>query len=111
MKKTHRIAVIAGDGIGKEVDARRPARARGRGERFGFDLEFDHFDFASCDYYAKHGQMMPDDWKEQIGGARRDLLRRRRLARQGARPRLAVGLAAPVPARVRPVRQPAARCA
>ena len=24
----HRIAVIAGDGIGKEVDARRPARAR-----------------------------------------------------------------------------------
>ena len=36
--------------------------------KFGFDLQFDHFDFASCDYYAKHGQMMPDDWKAQIGG-------------------------------------------
>ncbi|MGD9868797.1 MAG: tartrate dehydrogenase, partial [Hyphomicrobiales bacterium] len=28
---------------------------------------FDEFDFASCDYYLKHGQMMPDDWKDQIG--------------------------------------------
>ena len=35
--------------------------------RFGFDLRFDWFDFASCDYYLAHGKMMPDDWKEQIG--------------------------------------------
>ena len=28
---------------------------------------FDDFDFASCDYYEKHGQMMPEDWKEKIG--------------------------------------------
>ena len=27
---------------------------------------WDHFDW-SCDYYAKHGKMMPDDWQRQIG--------------------------------------------
>jgi len=30
-------------------------------------LQFDHFDFANCDYFAKHGAMMPDDWKDRIG--------------------------------------------
>ena len=34
--------------------------------RFDIALAFDHFDW-SCDYYLKHGQMMPDDWKAQIG--------------------------------------------
>ncbi|EGF30838.1 Tartrate dehydrogenase [Oxalobacteraceae bacterium IMCC9480] len=65
---THRIAVIAGDGIGKEVmpEGLRVVEAAAR--KFHIDLQFDHFDFASCDYYLKHGQMMPDDWKEQIGG-------------------------------------------
>ncbi|GAB3543685.1 tartrate dehydrogenase [Noviherbaspirillum agri] len=65
---THKIAVIAGDGIGKEVvpEGLRVLDAAAR--KFGIDLKWDHFDFASCDYYAKHGQMMPDDWKDQIGG-------------------------------------------
>src|SRR6218665_276043 len=64
----HRIAVIAGDGIGKEVmpEGLRVLDAAAR--RFGIALQFDHFDFASWDYYEKHGQMLPDDWKEQIGG-------------------------------------------
>jgi tartrate dehydrogenase/decarboxylase/D-malate dehydrogenase len=34
--------------------------------RFGLPLEFTHFDWASCDYYLQHGQMMPDDWKAQL---------------------------------------------
>jgi tartrate dehydrogenase/decarboxylase/D-malate dehydrogenase len=38
------------------------------GKKFGFDLAVDAFDFASCDYYLGHGQMMPDDWKARIGG-------------------------------------------
>jgi tartrate dehydrogenase/decarboxylase/D-malate dehydrogenase len=65
---THRIAVIAGDGIGKEVvpEGLRVLDAAAR--KFGIDFKWDHFDFASCDYYAKHGQMMPDNWKDQIGG-------------------------------------------
>ena len=64
----HRIAVLAGDGIGKEVmpEGLRVLDAAAR--KFGIDLAFDHFDFASCDYYVKHGQMMPDNWKEQNGG-------------------------------------------
>jgi tartrate dehydrogenase/decarboxylase/D-malate dehydrogenase len=64
----HRIAVIAGDGIGKETvpEGLRVVDAAAR--KFGIDLQFDHFDFASCDYFGRHGQMMPDDWKEKIGG-------------------------------------------
>ena len=36
--------------------------------KFGIDLHFDHFDFSSWDYYEKHGKMLPDNWKDQIGG-------------------------------------------
>ncbi|MFN9727126.1 tartrate dehydrogenase [Acidovorax sp.] len=64
----HRIAVIAGDGIGKEVmpEGLRVMDAAAR--RFGIDLQFDHFDFSSWDYYARHRKMLPDNWKDQIGG-------------------------------------------
>jgi hypothetical protein len=64
----HRIAVIPGDGIGKEVmpEGLRVMDAAAR--KFGIDLQFDHFDFSSWDYFEKHGQMLPDNWKDQIGG-------------------------------------------
>ena len=64
----HRIAVIAGDGIGKEVmpEGLRVLDAAAR--RFGIGLQVDHFDFANCDYFARHGEMMPADWKQRIGG-------------------------------------------
>ncbi|MBN8750899.1 MAG: tartrate dehydrogenase [Variovorax sp.] len=63
-----RIAVIAGDGIGKETmpEGLRVVDAAAR--KFGIDLAFDHFDFSSWDYFEKHGEMLPDDWKDQIGG-------------------------------------------
>lgn len=63
----HRIAVIPGDGIGKEVvpEGLRVMDAAAR--RFGIDFAWDHFDW-SCDHYLKHGSMMPADWKERIGG-------------------------------------------
>jgi tartrate dehydrogenase/decarboxylase/D-malate dehydrogenase len=63
-----RIAVIAGDGIGKEVIPEGIRVMDAAARKFGIDLAFDYFDFASWDYYDKHGQMMPDDWKDQIGG-------------------------------------------
>ncbi len=65
---THRIAVLAGDGIGTEVmpEGLRVLEAAAR--RFGIGLEFDSFDFASCDYYKAHGRMMPEDWRDRIGG-------------------------------------------
>jgi tartrate dehydrogenase/decarboxylase/D-malate dehydrogenase len=65
---THRIAVIAGDGIGQEVMPEGLRTLEAVAPAYGIDLAFDHFDFASCDYYAEHGQMMPDDWKDRIGG-------------------------------------------
>lgn len=63
-----RIAVIAGDGIGKEVVPEGLRVLEAAAARFDLDLVFDEFDFASCDYYARTGRMMPEDWKEQIGG-------------------------------------------
>ena len=65
---TQRIAVIAGDGIGKETmpEGLRVMDAAAR--KFGIDLKFDHFDFSSWDYCEKHGKMLPDNWKDQIGG-------------------------------------------
>jgi len=65
---SHRIAVIPGDGIGSEVVPEGIRVLDAAARRFSIDLRYDGFDFASCDYYARHGQMMPDDWKEQIGG-------------------------------------------
>ena len=68
MTTAHRIAVIAGDGIGKEVmpESLRVLAAAAR--RFGIAIEQQTFEFADCDYYARHGKMMPDDWKAQLGG-------------------------------------------
>ena len=66
-KKTYRIAVIPGDGIGKEVMPEGLRVIEAAAKKHGVSVKFDHFDFASYDYYEKHGQMMPDDWKAQIG--------------------------------------------
>ena len=63
-----RIAVIAGDGIGREVMPEGVRAVDAAARRFGIELAFDHFDFASCEYHARHGQMMPADWKDRIGG-------------------------------------------
>jgi tartrate dehydrogenase/decarboxylase/D-malate dehydrogenase len=63
-----RIAVIPGDGIGKEVVPEGIRVLEAAARRYGLGLRFDEFDFSSCAYYAKHGQMMPDDWKAQVGG-------------------------------------------
>lgn len=70
MTKTnaHRIAVIPGDGIGKEVVPEGLRVLETVADKFGCAFAFDHFDFASCDYYLQHGQMMPDDWKAQLEG-------------------------------------------
>ena len=67
MKKNRfNIAVIAGDGIGKEVMPEGIKVLKKVSEKFDINLNFEKFDFSSYDYYEKHGQMMPDDWKEKI---------------------------------------------
>jgi tartrate dehydrogenase/decarboxylase / D-malate dehydrogenase len=60
--------VIAGDGIGKEVMPEGVRVMEAAASKFGIDLAFDHFDFSSWDYYEKHGKMLPDDWKDRVGG-------------------------------------------
>ncbi|MBD9395921.1 tartrate dehydrogenase, partial [Acidovorax sp. ACV01] len=46
-----RIAVIAGDGIGKEVMPEGLRAVQAAAARFGFELECHTFEWASCDYY------------------------------------------------------------
>ena len=61
----HRIAVIPGDGIGKEVvpEGQRVLEAAAR--RFGFELAWSEFDW-SCERFTKTGRMMPEDGLEQL---------------------------------------------
>lgn len=68
MSKTHKIAVIAGDGIGQEVMPEGLRAVQAASKKFGIDIEFTHFDWAHCNYYAQHSKMMPDDWFEQLKG-------------------------------------------
>src|SRR5712672_2099875 len=62
---TYKIAVIPGDGIGKEVvpEGLRVLEAAGR--RFDLKFSFTHFDW-SCETYVKTGKMMPADGLEQL---------------------------------------------
>ncbi|NTV75377.1 MAG: tartrate dehydrogenase [Holophaga sp.] len=53
-----RIASIPGDGIGKEVMIEGIRVLDAAASRFGFRMDWTHFDW-SCEYYAKHGTMMP----------------------------------------------------
>ena len=63
--KTFNIAVIAGDGIGKEVVPEGIRVLEAAGQRFGFRLHFEAFDW-SCETYLQTGKMMPDDGLKQL---------------------------------------------
>lgn len=63
--KTLRIAVIPGDGIGKEVVPEGIRVLEAAGRKFGLKFRWDHFPW-SCEYYLDHGRMMPADGLEQI---------------------------------------------
>jgi tartrate dehydrogenase/decarboxylase/D-malate dehydrogenase len=58
--KTFNIAVIAGDGIGKEVVPEGIRVLEAAGRRFGFQFNWHDFDW-SCETYIKTGTMMPAD--------------------------------------------------
>lgn len=61
----YKIAVIEGDGIGREVvpEGLRVLEAAGR--RFGIDFSWQHFNW-SCENYLTTGHMMPEDGLEQL---------------------------------------------
>ncbi len=66
--KTHRIAVIAGDGIGPEVVAEGVKALNAAAARDGsFKFEFTHFPWG-CEYYQKTGRMMAADALETLKG-------------------------------------------
>jgi tartrate dehydrogenase/decarboxylase/D-malate dehydrogenase len=66
--RVYNIAVIPGDGIGKEVVPEGVRVLEAAAKRFGFEIRQHWHDFSSCDYYLQHGRMMPEDWKEQLIG-------------------------------------------
>jgi tartrate dehydrogenase/decarboxylase/D-malate dehydrogenase len=68
MANAYKIAVIPGDGIGKETvpEGLRVLDAASR--RFGFSLRLTEYDW-SCDTYNRTGAMMPDDGIEQLAEA------------------------------------------
>jgi tartrate dehydrogenase/decarboxylase/D-malate dehydrogenase len=63
--RRYKIALVPGDGIGKEVvpEGMRVLEAAAR--RFGFALDSTGYDW-SCDRFTKMGKMMPDDGIEQL---------------------------------------------
>lgn len=63
--KTYRIAVIPGDGIGKEVVPEGMRVLESLAGPYGFDIQFQVFPY-SCEYYARHGVMMHTDTLEQL---------------------------------------------
>ena len=63
--QTYKIAVIPGDGIGKEVVPEGMRVIEAAGSRFGFDCRWDEFPW-SCESYAKTGRMMPEDGIDRI---------------------------------------------
>ena len=66
--RTHRIAVIPGDGIGLEVTpaALEVLEAAGRAHGFALDLTEHPW---GCDYFVEHGRMMPPDALDTLGGS------------------------------------------
>jgi tartrate dehydrogenase/decarboxylase/D-malate dehydrogenase len=61
----HRIAVIPGDGIGKEVVLEGIRVLEAAGKRFDIAFEWDRLDW-SCETYKATGRMMPADGLAQI---------------------------------------------
>ena len=61
----HKIALIPGDGIGKEVLPEGVRVLEAAARRFNFQLEFTDFDW-SCDRLLQTGKMMPEDGMEQL---------------------------------------------
>ena len=62
---THRIAVIAGDGIGKEVIPAGMAAIEAATRGSNVSLAFTELPWG-CDYYLKHQRMMDDDGFERL---------------------------------------------
>jgi len=106
--KTFKIAVIAGDGIGKEVVPEGIQVLEAAGKRFGFQFAWQPFDW-SCERYAATGKMMPDGGLQQLRPF--DAIFLGAGASQRARSYLALGLADSDSAGVSAIRESASGAA
>lgn len=61
----YKIALIPGDGIGKEVVPEGVRVLNFLASRFDFQMEFTEFPY-SCAYYLDHGEMMPADGLDRL---------------------------------------------
>ena len=65
MTRIHKIAVLPGDGIGKETVPESLKVLDAAARKYGFDLELTHYDW-SCETYKESGVFMPKDGMEQL---------------------------------------------
>src|SRR5262249_54835561 len=65
MAKSYRIAVVAGDGIGREVMPEGIAAMEAAARAYGFECQWHEFDW-SCERYVTMGTMMPEDGLERL---------------------------------------------
>lgn len=63
---SHRIAVIPGDGIGREVVPEGIRVLDTVATRFELTLEWERFSW-SCERFLKDGELVPDGWLERLG--------------------------------------------
>lgn len=63
-----KIAVIPGDGIGREVMPEALRALDTLNSRHDLGLKLDHFDWACIEHYQRHGDMLPPDWFETLKG-------------------------------------------
>ncbi len=62
---THRLAVIAGDGIGPEVTACAVGALQAAADRFGFGIDFTHYDLGSRRYLST-GEVLPGSVQDEL---------------------------------------------
>jgi tartrate dehydrogenase/decarboxylase/D-malate dehydrogenase len=63
----HRVAVLPGDGIGREVVPAAQRVLERAGELHGFRFDWDELPWG-CDYYLETGEMMPADGLDRLRG-------------------------------------------
>ena len=63
--KSHRIAVISGDGVGPEIIAETKRVLEKLQSRHGFRLDYTDYDWGA-DYYFRHGRMSPEIFLDQL---------------------------------------------
>ncbi|MCV9386706.1 tartrate dehydrogenase [Reichenbachiella ulvae] len=61
----YKIAVVPGDGIGKEIVPAAMEVLLAAGEKFGFSFDMENFDYGAG-YYLEHGKFMPEDALEKL---------------------------------------------